>query len=76
MIYILVIGWILNIIFSICMSYEDHKDGIDLKISDLLLITMVTLIPYLTSIVGLFCIKEKYYPNLTFNTVLIKGKKK
>lgn len=65
MIYFLSIGWSLNIITGLILTLSDIRNGMDITLSDLLKLLILSIIPYLIPILS-----------INYDKVILKGKRK
>lgn len=72
------LGIYLSIISTILLIYLDYSDGISFNIVDLIFVSILTLVPFLTfSVLFVYFLKtlsDKY--EIKLDTIVIKGKKK
>ena len=58
MIYIAIIGLIINIIFTIIIMRIDLKEGCDITLKDLYLFILISLVPFLTVLLSIVFISD------------------
>lgn len=67
--WILYLGWILNIVSMVLLSYLDYKRGFDIELVEIIKFLIISSIPYLAFVITTWILIKDT------NIVLIKGKK-